>query len=92
MKVGFAQINPTVGDFAGNTAAILAAYSALVKDGADLVLTPELALPGYPPLDLLFKSRFVPQNLAALDSLHAAVGQVPLLVGYVDANTGHGRP
>ena len=92
MKVGFAQINPTVGDFAGNTAAILAAYSALVKDGADIVLTPELALPGYPPLDLLFKSRFVPQNLAALETLHANVGDVPLLAGYVDVNSGAGRP
>ncbi len=92
MKVGFAQINPTVGDFAANTAAILTAYSSLVKSGADVVLTPELALPGYPPLDLLFKSRFVPQNLAALEALHAKVGDVPLLVGYVDVNSGPGRP
>ena len=92
MKVGFAQTNPTVGDFAGNAAAILAAYSSLEKDGADVVLAPELALPGYPPLDLLFKSLFVPQNLNALDALHAKVGDVPLLVGYVDANTGPGRP
>jgi NAD+ synthetase len=92
MRVGFAQINPTVGDFAGNSSAILAAYSALVSEGAQVVLSPELALPGYPPLDLLFKSRFVPQNLAALDALHAKVGDVPLLVGFVDINTGPGRP
>ncbi|MEO6787787.1 MAG: nitrilase-related carbon-nitrogen hydrolase, partial [Chthoniobacteraceae bacterium] len=92
MRVGFAQINPTVGDFAGNSAAILASYAALVKEGAQAVLAPELALPGYPPLDLLFKSRFVPQNLAALDTLHANVGDVPLLVGYVDVNSGPGRP
>ena len=95
MKVGLAQINPTVGDFAGNAASILAAYSALVKDGADIILTPELALPGYPPLDLLFKSRFVPQNIAALETLHAHVGaisDIPLLVGYVDVNSGAGRP
>ena len=92
MKVGLAQINPTVGDFAANSAAILAAYSSLVKSGAEVVITPELALPGYPPLDLLFKSRFVPQNLAALDALHAQIGEVPLLVGCVDVNTGPGRP
>jgi NAD+ synthetase len=92
MKVGLAQINPTVGDFAANSAAILAAYSSLVKSGAEVVLTPELALPGYPPLDLLFKSRFVPQNLAALDALHAQIGEVPLLVGCVDVNTGPGCP
>jgi len=92
MKVGLAQINPTVGDFAANSAAILAAYSSLVKSGAEVVITPELALPGYPPLDLLFKSRFVPQNLAALAALHAQIGEVPLLVGCVDVNTGPGRP
>jgi NAD+ synthetase len=92
MRVGFAQINPTVGDFAGNSAALLAAYTALVNDGAQVVLSPELALPGYPPLDLLFKSRFVPQNLAALESLHANVGDVPLLVGFVDVNSGPGHP
>ena len=92
MKVGFAQINPTVGDFAGNAAAILAAYSSLEKDGADVVLAPELALPGYPPLDLLFKSRFVPKNLAALETLRANVGDVPLIVGHVDVNSGAGRP
>jgi NAD+ synthetase len=92
MRVGFAQINPTVGDFAGNSAKILAAYDELVGGGADVVLTPELALPGYPPQDLLFKSRFVPENLEALARIETRVGHVPLLVGHVDVNTGHGRP
>ncbi len=92
MRIGFAQINPAVGDFAGNSAAILRAYDSLVKAGAEVVLTPELALPGYPPQDLLFKSQFVPRNIAALASIHGKVGPVPLLVGYVDANSGAGRP
>jgi NAD+ synthetase len=92
MKIGFAQLNPTVGDIAGNTRKILDAYHALVARGAELVLTPELAITGYPPQDLVFKSRFVPENLAALEQLHAAVGAVPLLVGYIDVNTGEGAP
>ena len=92
MRIGFAQINPTVGDFAGNGAKIFAAYEDLVARGAQIVLSPELALPGYPPQDLLFKSRFVPGNLAALDEIHSRVGDVPLLVGYVDVNTDRGRP
>lgn len=92
MRIGFAQLNPTVGDFAGNSDKILAAYRTLVDRGAEVVLAPELALPGYPPLDLLFKSQFVPRNLAALAGLHAQVGDVPLLVGYADANEGPGRP
>ncbi len=92
MKVGFVQFNPTVGDIDGNSAKIIDAYRLLAGQGADLVMTPELAIPGYPPQDLVFKSRFVPANLRALDAIHAAVGAVPLLTGYVDFNTGAGQP
>ena len=59
MKIGFAQINPTVGDLSGNFEKIIGAYERLAAAGAELVLTPELAIPGYPPQDLVFKSRFV---------------------------------
>ncbi|HEV7867263.1 MAG TPA: NAD+ synthase [Chthoniobacteraceae bacterium] len=92
MKIGFAQLNTTVGDLPGNSARILAAYRELVARGADIVITPELALTGYPPQDLVFKSRFVPANLAALDALHEQVGDVPLFVGFIDLNAGSGQP
>ena len=55
-------------------------------------MTPELAITGYPPQDLIFKSRFVPENLAVLDKLHARVGNALLLVGFVDRNHGRGKP
>jgi len=93
LKVGFAQINATVGDLDGNLRRILDDYQSLVSQGAEVVLTPELALTGYPPLDLVFKSQFVPQTLARLGALHAQVGEVPLVVGYVDRNaSGSGQP
>ena len=92
MKIGFAQINPTVGDLRGNCELIIGAYQRLAAAGAELVLTPELAITGYPPQDLIFKSRFVPENLAVLDKLHARVGNAPLLVGFVDRNQGRGKP
>ena len=93
MKVGIAQINTTVGDFPGNSAAILAAYRSLVTEGAELVLTPELSIPGYPPQDLIFAGEFVDRNLAALAAVHTEVGEVPLVVGFIDRNTtGHGKP
>jgi predicted amidohydrolase len=92
MRIGIAQINPTVGDLRGNFDKILGAYQRLAAAGAELVLAPELATTGYPPQDLVFKSRFVPQNLDALDRLHASIGQIPLLVGYVDRNPGRGKP
>ena len=92
MKIGFAQINPVIGDFAGNESEILHAYRTLVAQGAEIVLTPELAIAGYPPQDLVFKSRFVPRNLEVLESIRAQVGPVPLVVGYVDLNEGVGKP
>src|SRR5439155_26610370 len=88
MKIGFAQINPTVGDLPGNFEKIAAAYDRLAAAGAELVITPELALTGYPPQDLVFKSRFVPQNLEVLDKLHARLGKAALLVGCVERNQG----
>jgi NAD+ synthase (glutamine-hydrolysing) len=92
MKIGFAQINPTVGDLRGNCELIVSAYEQLAAAGAELVLTPELAMTGYPPQDLVFKSRFVPENLALLEKLHAGVGETALLVGFVDRNEGRGKP
>src|SRR6266540_6900948 len=92
MKIGFAQINTTVGDLSGNCELIIREYERLAAAGAELVLTPELAITGYPPQDLVFKSRFVPENLAVLEKLHARVGKAALLVGFVDRNEGRGRP
>src|SRR6266446_4634017 len=93
MKIGFAQLNPTVGDLSGNFEKIVRAYERLAAAGAELVLTPELAITGYPPQDLLFKSRFVPQNLEVLEKLRAQVrGNAALLVGYVERNQGRGKP
>ena len=86
MKIGLAQINGIVGDFPGNAKRIVNAYREALDKGADLVLTPELALVGYPPRDLVCKSGFVPSCLQALDYLTSEIGEVPLVVGYVDHN------
>lgn len=92
MKIGFAQINPTVGDLRGNCELITRAYERLAAAGAELVLTPELMITGYPPQDLVLKSRFVAENLDLLEKLHAQIGEAALLVGYVDRNEGRGKP
>jgi NAD+ synthase (glutamine-hydrolysing) len=86
LKVALAQINPTVGDLAGNEAKILAAYRRGIDAGAEIVLCPELSTTGYPPRDLLLKKRFITQNLELLDRLAAATGKVALMVGYVGKN------
>jgi NAD+ synthase (glutamine-hydrolysing) len=92
MRIGLAQINTIVGDLAGNSRRILDAYRTLVAQGAELVLFPELVVCGYPPRDLLFKKRFVTDVEAATRALAAAIGPVPAVIGYTEANpTGQGR-
>jgi NAD+ synthase (glutamine-hydrolysing) len=86
MKIALAQINTTVGDFAGNETKIRAAYDRGISEGVDLVVVPELAIAGYPPRDLLLKEGFIEQNLAGLVRLAAATGPTALLVGYVGQN------
>ncbi|NIP95735.1 MAG: NAD+ synthase [Akkermansiaceae bacterium] len=94
MKIGLAQLNATVGDFPANARRIVNAYREALDKGADLVVTPEMSLVGYPPRDMVFKSEFVPKCLQALDYLSGEIGEVPLLVGYVDRNEaeGPGKP
>jgi NAD+ synthase (glutamine-hydrolysing) len=86
MKIALAQIDTTVGDLRGNSGKILEFYRRGVAAGADVVMTPELAITGYPPRDLLAKHRFVHDNLAALHEVAAQIGPTALLVGYVDFN------
>ncbi len=86
MRIGIAQINTTVGDIPGNTDRIVNAYQKLCQEGAELVVFPELAVTGYPPRDLLFKQRFVPDNEDALLKIASHAENVPLLVGFVETN------
>jgi NAD+ synthetase len=86
MKVALAQINTTVGDFAGNEAKIRAAYDRACAAGADLAIFPELATCGYPPRDLLLKRQFVDENLALLERLAKISSKTGLLTGFVGKN------
>jgi NAD+ synthase (glutamine-hydrolysing) len=90
MRLGLAQLNTTVGDLAGNRRRILDAYAALVAQGAELVVFPELVVCGYPPRDLLFRKSFVPDVEASLAEIAAAIGEVPALVGTVVPNPAPG--
>ncbi|MCC6141315.1 MAG: NAD+ synthase [Nitrospira sp.] len=69
LRVAMAQINPTVGDIAGNTRLIKRWIKEARKAKADVVVFPELAITGYPPEDLLLKPRFVADNRRALDEI-----------------------
>src|SRR5947208_6942188 len=83
MKIALAQINTTVGDFAGNLERILRFARRAAERGADLVVFPELALCGYPPRDLVEKPEFVNRCERELERLAGLLPPIPALVGYV---------
>lgn len=86
MRIALAQINPTVGDIAGNCRKIIDFAARARQEGARLAVFPELALVGYPPKDLLLKPQFIDDNLAALEHLAAQGVGIDLVVGYADRN------
>jgi NAD+ synthase/NAD+ synthase (glutamine-hydrolysing) len=82
MKIAVAQINTTVGDFAGNAARIRTAIDQAQAAGASLVVTPEMALAGYPPEDLLLRNDFCDQCEAELVALAGYAPAMPVVVGH----------
>ncbi|MBN2239767.1 MAG: NAD+ synthase [Dehalococcoidales bacterium] len=85
LRVGIAQINTTVGDFTGNTQKILEYIEQSRSLGVDLLTFPELAVCGYPPEDLLFKPKFISENLKSLEKIIDASPGITLVVGFVDS-------
>ena len=88
MKIALAQINPTVGDIAGNSSKIKHCIREAEKQGAELVVFSELAVVGYPPKDLLLRDDFVSDNITALEELGRSCGDCAALVGYVARHEG----
>jgi NAD+ synthase (glutamine-hydrolysing) len=83
-RVALAQINPTVGDLEGNVARIRAGLDQARGLGCRLVAFPELAITGYPPEDLLFKSAFIEANLRALADVARSTAGLTAVIGFVD--------
>ena len=84
-----AQINPTVGDLAGNLTRLSEVYAQAVAAGCDLVAFPELSITGYPPEDLVLKPGFVADNQAQLAAFAAQTGECVAVVGFVDSDPAH---
>ncbi|MEL7561737.1 NAD+ synthase [Dehalogenimonas sp. 4OHTPN] len=84
LRIALAQINSTVGDFKGNVRLIVDNIEKARAAGTDIVAFPELAVPGYPPEDLLLKPSFIDANIKALDKVTAATRGITAVVGFVD--------
>ena len=80
LKISLAQLNPTVGDLDGNAAKLKAARAQAAKQGADLVVLPELFIAGYPPEDLVRRPAFANAARARVEALAAELGPGPAVV------------
>lgn len=87
MKIAIAQINPTVGDLEGNAQQILSVAQQAAAEGANLLLTPELSLCGYPPRDLLMRPSFIDRMQQQIADLARRLpSHLTALVGLAEDN------
>ena len=84
MRIALAQMNPTSGDIDGNAAKIVAALESARADGADLIVTPEMALPGYCIGDLVEDEGFLAANERAMRALAGAARGITAVIGFID--------
>jgi NAD+ synthase/NAD+ synthase (glutamine-hydrolysing) len=93
VKIALAQIDTTIGDFAGNVDVIVEYAECAHRRGADLVVFPELAVCGYPPRDLVEKPGFIERSENELIRLARSLPPIPALVGYVRrSRVSQGKP
>ncbi|PLV56274.1 NAD+ synthase [Thermotoga sp. SG1] len=88
LRVTLAQLNPTLGDFEGNLKKAIEALKIAEERGSDLLIFPELFLPGYPPEDLMLRLSFLRENRRYLLELasHTKNCEVTVLVGFIDSD------
>jgi len=91
MRLAIAQVNPTVGDLAGNRRLVEEAAAKAISERADLVALPEMVLTGYPPMDLLERDGFVRDQLAELDALLPVSRNIAIVLGAVVPHQESGR-
>jgi len=89
MKIAVAQLNCIVGDLAGNCAKIVEFAQRAREAGASLLVTPELALSGYPPEDLLLRTGFMRRCMETLQELATQIQGITVVVGHPDYADGH---
>jgi len=90
MKIAIAQVNPTVGDLAGNRRLVEEASAKAAGEGADIVVLPEMVITGYPPMDLLERNGFVEDQLREIEKLYPASERVAIALGAVVPADGSG--
>lgn len=89
VRIAVAQVNPTVGDLAGNASLAEELYARAEGENCDVVVFPELMLVGYPPEDLVLKGRFVEDNVAVVRRFAEKTRECRAVIGFVDSDGEH---
>ena len=89
MKIAIAQINPTVGDIAGNCAKIIENINLAVSQNVDMVVFSELAVVGYPPRDLLSRQGFIEESIQAVTKIAETCTDITAVIGFINQQGGN---
>lgn len=92
MKIALAQINPLIGDVRGNREKIISNICEAVNKGADLVIFPEMATIGYPPMDLLCNHKLIDENIESINEISKLSGGIGIICGFVDRDKSASPP
>lgn len=86
LRIALAQVNMTLGDFEGNLDKVIHFINRGISDEVDIITFPELAIPGYPPEDLLFNRDFLKANKESLEKIVSHVKGITAIIGFADHN------
>ncbi|BBB31773.1 NAD+ synthase (glutamine-hydrolysing) [Thermotomaculum hydrothermale] len=92
MKIAIGQLNPRIADFEYNFSQIIEFVKKAEKENCDLILFPELSLCGYMPEDIIFQHDFLLQTENYIEKVKQLSNKVSILTGFVEKNTGKGKP
>jgi len=84
LRIALCQVDIVVGALNTNVELIISALRQAEAAHCDVAVFPELAIPGYPPEDLVYKRRFLEENLAAMERVAAATSSCAAIFGYLD--------
>ena len=84
MRIALSQINPIIGDIKGNNKKIISFIETAKKKGAELVIFPELAIIGYPPVDLLMYNKLINDNITSIKAIAGYSHEIAIICGYVE--------
>lgn len=86
MKILLSQVNNNVGDLAGNHLGAVKSIKKAIQRAAEMVVFPELFIPGYPPKDIVYNRSFIEENKKILYKIASQAGKIAIIIGFIDTD------